>query len=358
MANENLNRAFQWGIDTCNSSGVRYPPEDGYRNQGIDPTTGRVCYDCSSFIWYALKNGGWTMPDAKPFRTPNMRSKLVQMGFTEFVFGSIASLPGDILWKSGHTEMVYEGSAAGVSAVRTMGAHGKNMPLNEQVSIIAAPQDKGWQYGYRWGSGGATGYGYSNNVIAAMCGNFIQESGINPERYETTGEGYGIGQWSFDRKRLLFEWLDNNGYSRTDGNAQCEYVLVENKWYPTLDPHGHPDLQSFLNDTTSSLSELVESWYYAWESPGSSDNTLPIRQQYAIEALAYMTEHLDDPDITDRNHQPQALSYAKALENAVMVYRYFSTGGGGGGGTTVRRKMPIWMMLRWKRGRQNKLRYI
>lgn len=364
MANEDLNRMFQWAVDTCNAGNVGY--SNKYRNGSIDPDRGCVCYDCSSFVWWALKNGGWQNIGSSAnspgfYARPNAREafmcpQLLSWGFTEYTFGSVPTLPGDILWKAtssehGHTEIVYEGSPAGQREVRTMGAHDANRPLADQVSILAVPTDKSWQKIYRWGSGGATGYGLSKYVIAALCGNFYGESGINPERWEQpSGEGYGIAQWSFTRKTALFNWLDANGYSRTDGNAQCEYVTIEQHWNVNKDPHGYTSAQDFLASTSTNVDDLVESWYYAWEEPPATDTSLQKRKDYANYVLTYMVEHFNDPNITAWIHQPEALSYAQTLNNAVMVYRYYSAGGGGGGGDRTRKKMPIWMMLRpwWK----------
>ena len=50
----------------------------------------------------------------------------------------------------------------------------------------------------------------------------------------------------------------------------------------------------------------------------------------------------------------EVCDYANILEkeylnNAVLLYRFFSAGGGGGGGTVGKRKtkMPIWMMIKY-----------
>ena len=58
-------------------------------------------------------------------------------------------------------------------------------------------------------------------VIAAICGNFYQESTVNPgvwEGLDPNNPGFGLGQWTDNppivmRRTALFNWLDNNNYS-------------------------------------------------------------------------------------------------------------------------------------------------
>ena len=68
---------------------------------------------------------------------------------------------------------------------------------------------------------------YTSNlkVVAAICGNFFQESGVNPGIWEnlTPGApGYGLGQWTDNppnvyRRTALFNWLSANGYAQDSG---------------------------------------------------------------------------------------------------------------------------------------------
>ncbi len=114
--------AYDFVVNKCNASNVGY--SQTYRNE---QTVGGVTYyDCSSLIFYALKHNGWTMWDGNAFTTATMGSVLKSIGFTELP--STDWQAGDILWRSGHTEMVYSGQT-------TMGAHSSRKPLAEQVSI-------------------------------------------------------------------------------------------------------------------------------------------------------------------------------------------------------------------------------
>lgn len=76
--------------------------------------------DCSSFVYYSLLNSGYTKDQigSYPFSTQSMPSVLPQAGFTRHDFTSIDDLqPGDILLRSGHTE-IYIGNGKNAGAHR------------------------------------------------------------------------------------------------------------------------------------------------------------------------------------------------------------------------------------------------
>lgn len=85
-------------------------------------------YDCSSFVFYGLKSAGM-IGGSYPFTTSSMGSALVGAGFEEHDLSSFdwkQLKPGDILWRSGHTEAVWSVDASQASAkkgVRCIGAH-------------------------------------------------------------------------------------------------------------------------------------------------------------------------------------------------------------------------------------------
>ena len=85
-----LNNAYTWAINTCNKANVGY--SQSYRNQ--QTVNGITYYDCSSFIWYALKAGGFDVTTAyrtatsanysgNAITTHNMSSWLTALGFTQ-----------------------------------------------------------------------------------------------------------------------------------------------------------------------------------------------------------------------------------------------------------------------------------
>lgn len=191
----NINKAYQWAINTCNAPNVGYSM--AYRYQ--QTVNGITYYDCSSFIWYALKDGGFPLTGSA-FTTRSMIPILLDLGFTQVnVFSEWK--PGNILWRQGHTEMVYEG---GQGQGRTMGAHTDDYPLADQVSIyphLSSGAD--WSLMFQYQGGATGGYGSNMYVISAIAANFKRSSNLNPAHWENnspgswtdTDKGYGLGQW-------------------------------------------------------------------------------------------------------------------------------------------------------------------
>lgn len=345
-----INRAYQWAINTCNAPNVGY--SQAYRNQ--QKVNGITYYDCSSFIWFSLIAGGWSF-SGWPFTTSTMGGILVDNGFTEMSTGGSWEA-GDIVWRAGHCEMVYRGgNASGIC----MGAHTSNAKLANQVSIgssggnpdyvsSAANYSKLYRYG---NGGGATGITYSDYVIAAICGNWWQESTINPGIWEGLvigAPGYGLGQWTAGRRDTLFAYLDSHGFARDSGDGQLQFFNAENYWTPKSGV-SYNSLSEFLGSSSTDLSELTRSFMLCWE--GINDGTLQTRIDAAQDCLQYIQDHKDDPSINSWYTGNRYLSNAQRLNNAVMVWRVLSVGGSGGGGgtpTPEAHKMPVWMKIKYR----------
>lgn len=75
--------------------------------------------DCSSLVYYSLLHSGYTadqLGGTYPFTTRTMGGILTQCGFTQYPFTGIDGLmPGDILLRTGHTE-IYIGQGQNVGA--------------------------------------------------------------------------------------------------------------------------------------------------------------------------------------------------------------------------------------------------
>lgn len=111
--------------------------------------------DCSSFVYYALLNNGFTKEQlgASAFATDGMGSKLQAAGFTAHAFNASELKRGDILVSPGHHTEVYVGDG------KTIGAH-----ISENGGIYAGQQGdqtggevsianlKNYDYYYRLGS--------------------------------------------------------------------------------------------------------------------------------------------------------------------------------------------------------------
>ena len=84
-----------------------------------------------------------------------------------------------------------------------------------------------------------------------------------------------------------------------------------------------------------------------WERPGKPH--LDERIDFANKAYDYILNHAQDTSITQWETQPQYyLSEAQALKNAVLMYRFYGAGGGGGGTPSLKKKkIPVWMIIRY-----------
>lgn len=360
-----INIAYSWAVQTCNAPNVGY--SQPYRNQRT--INGITYYDCSSFIWYSLIAGGFDCVSAHngstwPMTTYDEASVLTALGFTQVPLIGMW-LPGDIGLSSGHTEMVYKGGdASGVC----MGAHTGNTTLANQVSIGSSSGNADyvstasrWTSLWRYGDGGAVGYGVSIYVVAAMCGNFWQESGINPGIWEGLSvagwdsllHGYGLGQWTntngdtHGRLYRLHEFLVSNGYQEDSGNGELAFLIDENYWIPH-DAYGtaYSSLTDFLASDSTDIAALTHAYNDGWE--GIHDSSWDLRVEYARRCFDYIQAHANDSSITNWITGNRYLSEEERLNNAVMVYRWLSAGGGGGGTPgNLKKKMPAWMKIRY-----------
>lgn len=345
--------AYNWCITKCNDDTNLYSQD--YREE--QTVSGYTYYDCSSFIWYALKHAGFDVVSAHGGETWAMTTSdaptvLTNLGFTQQpLSGTWKS--SDIVWRNGHMEMVYSG---GTGCGRTMGAHSSSYSIPDQISInTVLSSASSYSALFRLGDGiNTTGLGYSMKVVAAICGNWWQESNINPAIWEgltVNAPGYGIGQWTdnsdTNRKTLLFNWLSEHGYSRTDGRAQLEYFVEENIWYTggTHTEYSDPysNLQAFLNSTSTDLTELTYAFMQGWE--GIWDGTEGIRVQEANVVYNYLLTHAND-NVT-WIYGNRYLTEAEILNNAVLVWQYLGTGSVSPVVNPIH--LPVFMMIRRRR---------
>lgn len=136
--NSMIKKAYDFIIAQCNDPLVGYSqePRDGKWYNG------KRYYDCSSLIYYALEYAGFDVGETEIY-TAIQRKWLKNLGFTEYP-ASIQWKSGDILWRKGHTEMVYKDNF-------TMGAHTYKYEFDRQVSINPYETDNSeWTYLYRY----------------------------------------------------------------------------------------------------------------------------------------------------------------------------------------------------------------
>lgn len=372
--NADITAAYNWAVAKCNAPNVGY--SQTYRAQKT--VNGITYYDCSSFIWYALKKGGFDVVEANggstyPFTTSTMSGVLEKLGFHKlnpFTGWHAGDIGVDV---GNHTEMVYEPKTLGGIC---MGAHTSGVPLEDQVSIgsssgdpnyVRPPSD--WDEIWRY-DGTSPSAECSIYVVAALCGNFWQESNINPGLWESLREGtftelnhgFGLGQWTNTggdtRGRLykLHQYLKKEGYADDSGEGQLEFLRQEKRWLPS-DQYGEQfgSLKEFLNSDSEDLTLLTHAFNNAWE--GIHDDSWDIRVQYAHTCQTYIEANADNPDITDWIVRNDYLTEPEILNNAVMVWRILGLGDGGGGGNEpvpdkkkskswLYMKSPLWYMPR------------
>lgn len=351
----NLNAFYVWAVQRCNADNVGY--SQAYRNQ--QTVNGITYYDCSSFINYALLAGGWSTPgyapDSNAFTTYTQPAVLESLGWHRVSATGII-LPGDIGLSDSHTEIAHQSAGAGTAYF--MGAHTDGVALADQVSI--ANYTASFPEIWRYKDGGAAGSGVSAYVVAAICGNFWQESGINPgiweglqepvpDNWEIMLRGFGLGQWtnvgsSQGRLYQLHQYMVSQGLQTSDGNGQLDFLIEENYWTPQQEAAAYPDLKSFLNSTSTDLASLTHAFNIGWE--GIHDDSWDARVGYARQCYDYITAHYDDPNIKDWIKGNRYLSTEERLNNAVMVYRYLSSGVPPTP-TGKRRKLPLYMYKRY-----------
>lgn len=197
----------------------------------------------------------------------------------------------------------------------------------------------------------------SKYVVAAICGNWWRESGIDPAVWEnltpcawdfqydyTDKGGYGLGQWTnvgstHGRLWRLYSWCTGNNYAMTDGDGQLEYMLVENHWTNSEQSRlCYTSLAEFLESDSTSIEDLVWDFLANWE--GVAGDHFDERVDYAGDVLDYINEHMNDGVNYTWIFGNRYLTSAERFNNAMVVFNYMSKG------SFPRHKgMPLWMML-------------
>lgn len=309
-----INRTYQLIIQACNDPFIGYSQT---KRRTISLGVSYYTYaDCSSLMSWGLTGGGFYANNPW-FSTHNQRDQLKKIGFVEVPVDGEWK-PGDILWKPGHTEMVYEGRI-------TMGAHTDGIAFADQVSINTKSTSTSyytscWRYPIP-PDPGKPGKKISLYVVAALCGNFWVESHVNPQVWEgldPSGNGFGLGQWSNTRRPELFAWMDAHGYDRGDGDGQIEFLVYENEWKQSSKaPLQFDSLMDFFNSTSTDIDALTETYMWCWERPGVPN--LEERQKFANEVYGYLqTNGSTRVEWIGGNRY---LSWEQAKSNSIRVYQ-------------------------------------
>jgi len=105
-------------------------------------------------------------------------------------------------------------------------------------------------------------------------GSISKDSFVQAIAGDGYGSGYGLCQWSFDRKEGLYELAQENGTSVGDLNTQCTYLIMELE----ID---YPELSKLLKSTDDARKAARE-FAYVFEQPGEMGNRAGIAEDYLI----------------------------------------------------------------------------
>lgn len=105
--------------------------------------------------------------------------------------------------------------------------------------------------------------GLSPLQVAAIMGNIEAESRCNPGTFEQwhegAGDGFGICQWSFDRRKQLEQYAASKGIPASDINIQLDFLWAE--LTGTGDAAGYASIQ-YKHNGFLELDNLEEATYF------------------------------------------------------------------------------------------------
>lgn len=219
-----INAAYNWVIRQCNAPNVGY--SQAYREG--QTVNGITYYDCSSLMSAALTVGGFFSSNPW-FTTASEETFLLLAGFTKHP-ASVEWNAGDIVWKQGHTEMVYQNRI-------TMGAHTDSYPLERQVSINDYSTDPSYYtFVFKYNSGAIPGNSYT-----VWMGWIPNESGYKYGTIESLSvmgdRGRAYGSYQFDYRYGLVPFMqycvDNypqfSGFSQYISLGAGNAALIDNE---------------------------------------------------------------------------------------------------------------------------------
>lgn len=284
-----LTTAYNFCVEKCEAPNVRYSQQ--YRTGQI--INGLQYYDCSSLMAASLTEGEFFTRNPW-FSTRSQNNALLNAGFERYDAKKYPWANGDVLWRKGHTEMVYD-----AEKWITMGAHSGKIAADKQVSINTTSGRGKWTYGYRYpGQIVLSKYqwfakesgGYSRNsteatsnavmtygqlhrlgwTLAPICGVLADiqiQSDYNPWRWEgdvlqPAGSELGYGLVKFKPSTIYIlnadaqeledyspHYFGNTG-TPEDGNAQLEFLDKYDTKYEesTTYPISYEEYKTLITD--------------------------------------------------------------------------------------------------------------
>ena len=130
--------------------------------------------------------------------------------------------------------------------------------------------------------------GFSENAAAALIGNFIQESSLNPNAVGDGGSAYGIAQWHPWRQGNI-ERHFKKSLAKMTFLEQLKASLWEMKRY-------YPDCYATMKKQGLKVKDYVYSLVYDYEMPADKSDNVVYRTDNAYGVLKLMkTQHIKLP---------------------------------------------------------------
>lgn len=262
-------------------------------------------YDCSSLVITAWEQAGVPVKTNGASYTGNMVNVFLSTGFLDVTSSVTLSngdglKVGDVLWVSGHTEMVCSaGEIVGASinengettGGQTGDQTGKEIRIRDYynkpwTTVLRWPEttfkNYKWVYGNRYLNQSEmennaayiyiymTKMGWKRNVIAAMLGNMEAESYINPGIWQSlkegnTSGGYGLVQWTPATK--FIDWAGSDWASNHDKQLlRIQYELDNGLQWVKRSPYTSWTFSDFKN---SDADAYTLACVFAWNYEGS-----------------------------------------------------------------------------------------
>ena len=117
------------------------------------------------------------------------------------------------------------------------------------------------------------GFSYSEEYTKLVDeGNVNRDSFIWSLPGKEYGSGYGLCQWTLDRKEGLYDLAKKDGTSVGDLNTQCTYLIMELELK-------YPELAKLLK-TTPDAREAAREFFYVFEQGSTMGNRADIAEDY------------------------------------------------------------------------------
>lgn len=167
--------------------------------------------------------------------------------------------------------------------IKELEENGNNYTSNSESSqstsnpgvFSGSIQEKFWQF--------FVADGYSKEAVAGMMGNVQHESGFESDKIEqtpgpTNGEGYGLIQWSYERKTRLINEAKEQGKKPNDIQFQLEFLKIElDERWNWID-NGYP-FEKFKK--TTDIEWATNAFCWAFERPNRDLANIAGRITYA-----------------------------------------------------------------------------